>query len=177
MYQITIVNDIRGNAYNELIEYLIRKCDSFLFHLPNMGKLLINERNAEFFPEYSVGYTEEKDQEKHRRYIKKVEPLLDIISNDITERWKDTGYLDQTSNIEMEIFQILISEQTCMFFANTESILSWKYPDLPEDPCFMCDEVCIFQCIAHEGLCFFYSTDPWIFDFLKKYNIDFFISN
>ena len=77
----------------------------------------------------------------------------------------------------MEIFQILVSEQTRMFFGKAESILSWKYPNLPEDPCFMSDQVCIFQCIAHEGLCFFNSTDPWIFDFLKKYNIDFFISN
>ena len=71
MYQITIVDDISGNAYDELIEYLIRKCNSFLFHLPNMGKMLINERNAELLPEYSVGYTEERNQEKHRTYGKK----------------------------------------------------------------------------------------------------------
>ena len=35
MYQITTTTDISGTAYNELIAYLTRHCDSFSFHLPN----------------------------------------------------------------------------------------------------------------------------------------------
>ncbi len=177
MYQITTTSDISGTAYSELIAYLTRQCDSFSFHLPNMGKMLVNERNAQYFPEYPIGYTEETDQEKHRAYIERVQPLVHSISNDITKQWKDTGYLDQISSVEMEVFHSSVSLRTPSFFATAESILSWKYPDLPEDPCFFSEGVCIFQCIAHEGMCYFTSKDVWILEFLKKHNIDFFINH
>jgi hypothetical protein len=177
MYQITTTTDISGSAYNELIAYLTRHCDSFSFHLPNMGKMLVNERNAQYFPEYPIGYTEEIDQEKHRIYIGSVQPLINIISNDIIKQWKDTGYLDQISSIETEIFHALISPQTPIFFATAERILAWKYPKLPEDPCFFSNGICVFQCIAHESMCYFNSADPWILQFLKKHKIDFFINN
>ena len=116
MFEITIFDDICGVAYTRLIEHLIQKCDSFLFHLPNVGKMLINERNSKHFPEYPIGYTEEIDQHKHNEYIKKVQPLLEIVSADIIEQYKDTGYLDQTSNIEVEVFRIAMSKQSSLFF-------------------------------------------------------------
>lgn len=176
MYQITIVGNVRGEAYNQLIDHLIRQSDSFLFHLPNMGKLLVNERNIEFLHEYSLGYTEENDQDEHQEYVKNMQPFLDIIRNDVIEYHKDTGYLDQVSSIEMEVFHVSISEKTPSFFSKADNILNWKYPNFPEDPCFLSNGKCIFQCIVHEGMCYLNYYDPVILNLLEKNNIEFFRS-
>ncbi len=98
MYPITTTCGISGTAYSELIAYLTRQCDTFYFHLPNMGKMLVNERNAPYFPEYPIGYNEVTDEKEHLAYVEHVQPLVHSISNDITKQWKDTGYHNQISN-------------------------------------------------------------------------------
>lgn len=176
MYQITIIGHICGNVYCEILNELFKRSDSFLFHLPNMGKMLVNERNIEYFPEYELGYTEEDNQEKHISYIKQVQPYLEIIKNDIIESHIDTGYLNQVSNIEMEVFRVSISENSKAFFSKTNDFLNWKYPKLPEDPCFLSNGECIFQCLSHEELCFLNYYDKKIIKLLKTNNIDFYRS-
>lgn len=98
---LKIIGSINGNAYQELVHLLIKQSDSFVFNLPNMGKILINERNIEFMPEYTIGYSQEEDQDLHNAYMKRMAYYLDIIKNDVISVRKDTGYLDQVSNIEI----------------------------------------------------------------------------
>ena len=176
MFQITIFGNISGMVYEKLIDRLIQQSDSFLFHLPNMGKLLVNERNIDLFPEYQLGYTEETDHDDHAEYVRNMQPFLNIIRSDIIEHHNDTGYLDQISSIEMDVFNVMVSKKTKTFFANSDNILSWKYPTLPEDPCFISNGVCIFHCIAHEGMCYLNYKDPFILALLKENNIDYFRS-
>ena len=176
MYQIVITSPLCGKVYQDLITILIQRSDSFLFHLPNMGKVLINERNAEFMPEYPLGYTEEEDQELHKLYIKRMEQYLDIIQNDIIESHIDTGYLDQVSNIEIKVFNVSISNKTISFFRKTDDFSKWKYPDMPENPCFLLKGECLFQCIAHENICFLNFYDPKIIKLFKANKIKFFKS-
>lgn len=176
MFQITIVGNISGMAYEKLIDRLIQQSDSFLFHLPNMGKLLVNERNIDLFPEYSLGYIEETDHDDYAEYVRNMQPFLNTIRSDIIEHHNDTGYLDQISSIEMDVFNVMVSKKTKAFFSNSDNILSWKYPKLPEDPCFISNGVCIFQCIVHEGMCYLNYKDPFILGLLKENNIDYFRS-
>ena len=175
MFEITTFGNISGEAYNELIKLLVIKSDSFMFHLPNMGKTLINARNAILFPEYPIGYTEETAEEQHIEYLNRMQPFLDVISDDIVEHHKDTGYLDQTYNIEIDVYTVKISEKSKTFFSICDNILSWKYPDFPENLCFISNGVCIFHCIAHEKLCFIYCRDSEILSLLEKNKIDFVI--
>ena len=49
----------------------------------------------------------------------------------------------------------------------------WVYPDAPEDPCFLSNGKCVFQCIAHEGLQYLYSNNKVILDFFKKNKVAF----
>lgn len=177
MFEITITGDISGIVYEKLIDRLIQQSDSFLFHLPNMGKLLVNERNINLFPEYSLGYTEETDQDDHIEYVRNMQPFIDIIRSDVIEHHNDTGYLDQVSSVEIDVFNVIVNEKTKTFFSSTNSILSWRYPRLPEDPCFISNGMCIFQCIAHEGLCYLNYNDPVILALLKENNIDHYRSN
>lgn len=174
MYDIT--SSINGNTYDEIVRILIRRSDSFLFNLPNMGKILINKRNAESMKEYEIGYTEEFDQDLHYAYMKRVGYYLDMIREDIITLHTDTGYLDQFSNREIEVYHVAVSEKTEDFFNQTNDFSKWMYPALPENPCFLENNKCIFQCIAHENLCFLYVEDVRIKTILKKDHVEFFES-
>lgn len=171
MYQL--IGSLKGHIYDELINLLIKKSDSFLFHLPNMGKTIVNKRNAELMPEYPIGYSYEEDQDLHIAYIEKMNIYLNLIKSDIIKHYIDTGYLDQVSSNEIEVFYAAISERTKIFFSLTNNFSKWMYPMLPEDPCFICNEKCIFQCISHENLFFLYLDDIDIKCFLKKNKIKF----
>ena len=46
---------IKKKKYNKLVDFLIENSDSFLFNLPNMGKTVVNERNADVMDE-PIGY-------------------------------------------------------------------------------------------------------------------------
>ena len=116
MKDIIINGFISKKAYNELLMFLIKKSDTYMFHLPNMGKILVNQRNHKDFPEYPLGYTEIYDQKDHFNYIDKVKKHLKIIQSDIISSHIDTGYLEQTFNIEIEVFNVNVSEKTFDFF-------------------------------------------------------------
>lgn len=171
MYQI--ISSINGNTYQELVQLLIEQSDSFLFYLPNMGKTLVNERNADLMSQYSIGYSHEEDQDLHAAYIKRMQWYIDLIRDDIIKSYADTGYLNQVSNLEIEVHHVAISEKTKDFFAQTNDFSKWKYPALPENPCFMLNGKCVFQCIAHENLCFLYINDGRIKKLLKKNKVEF----
>ncbi len=171
MYQI--MDYLNKVAYNELVDYLIEHSDSFIFHLPNMGKILANERNVDLMSEYPIGYSEEFEQERHKEYVKRMEPYIEVIKDDIIERHYDTGYLDQASNREIEVFNVRISPATKQFFQFTEGFERWTYPELPENPCFLREGKCIFQSIVHEDLYFVYLDDENIEKILKRNHISY----
>ncbi|MBR5190902.1 MAG: hypothetical protein IKW34_02590, partial [Clostridia bacterium] len=94
---IQIFDSLKDETYQKFIQLLLEQSDSFIFNVPNMGKTLVNERNAEFMPEHKLGYTEEFEQDLHYEYIKKIEPYIDFIKDDTISVCTDTGYLDQVS--------------------------------------------------------------------------------
>ena len=94
---------IKKKKYNKLVDFLIENSDSFLFNLPNMGKTVVNERNADVMDE-PIGYVDEEDQDEYRAYVESTKPCIDIIRDDIIESYFDTGCLDQITSIEHQIF-------------------------------------------------------------------------
>lgn len=94
---------IKKKKYNKLVDFLIENSDSFLFNLPNMGKTVVNERNADVMDE-PIGYVDEEDQDEYMAYVESTKPCIDIIRDDIIESYFDTGCLDQITSIEHQIF-------------------------------------------------------------------------
>ncbi len=168
---IQIFDSLKDETYQKFIQLLLEQSDSFIFNVPNMGKTLVNERNAEFMPEHKLGYTEEFEQDLHYEYIKKIEPYIDFIKDDTISVCTDTGYLNQVSNLEIQVYHMSISEKSKDFFAKTNNFEKWLYPEFPEDPCFLKNKKCVFQCISHEELFFLYSANRKIRSFLKDNNI------
>ena len=56
---------IQDNAYDELMNWLESKCDSFSFCLPHFGKVVVTESNADIYTEYEIGYVEEDEESKN----------------------------------------------------------------------------------------------------------------
>ena len=170
-YMVNILDDVQKDCYHTLIKLLLEQSDEILFHLPNMDKIIVNERNVDLMPGYPIGYVEELEQTNFQNYYKRVKPYIELISNDITSRYFDTGYLDQRSNREIEVFRVKTSADTIKFFASANDLAQWRYPFLPADPCFLQDEKCIFKCISHEKIYSYYGTDKRIVKLLRKHRL------
>lgn len=166
-------NPMENDAYREICELLLNNSDSYMFCLINMGKVLINERNAPYCKEHEIGYVEEFKQDDHKKYLETVKPYIDIIRDDIIDRHFDTGYLDQLVNREMEVFRVAVSKKTKLFLDQANGFSKWQYPLMPENLCFFSGDRCICKSIAHENLCFFYGKIDPIKKILKEHGIPF----
>lgn len=79
---VCITSEIQDNAYDELMNWLESKCDSFSFCLPHFGKVVVTESNADIYPEYEIGYVEEDEESKkdYEQYRRRVQKYLENIS-------------------------------------------------------------------------------------------------
>lgn len=152
---VCITSEIQDNAYDELMNWLESKCDSFSFCLPHFGKVVVTESNADIYPEYEIGYVEEdeeskKDYEQYRRIVQK---YLENISEYIIENYVDIEYCETISGYEKEIFIIKFNNITKKFFENVKDLYGWLYPEFPEDLSFYIDGELYMRSIAHEKYC------------------------
>ncbi len=170
---LQILDALNGDTYKKIIELLIKYSDSFIFTVPNMGKILVNKRNAKFMSEYPIGFSEEYDQKLHLDYINRIQEYINVVEDDIITTCVDTGYLDQISNLEIAVYHVAISEKSTDFFALTNDFAKWVYPEYPENPCFLLKNNCIFQSITHEDLYFLYLDNADVRNFLKRNNINY----
>ena len=67
----------------KLMNWLESKCDSFSFCLPHFGKVVVTESNADIYPEYEIGYVEERRRSKKimKQYRRRVQKCLEIFQN------------------------------------------------------------------------------------------------
>ena len=132
---VCITSEIQDNAYDELMNWLESKCDSFSFCLPHFGKVVVTESNADIYPEYEIGYVEEDEESKkdYEQYRRRVQKYLENISEYIIENYVDIEYCETISGYEKEIFIIKFNNITKKFFENVKDLYCWLYPEFPED--------------------------------------------
>lgn len=131
---VCITSEIQDNAYDELMNWLESKCDSFSFCLPHFGKVVVTESNADIYPEYEIGYVEEDEESKkdYEQYRRRVQKYLENISEYIIENYVDIEYCETISGYEKEIFIIKFNNITKKFFENVKDLYGWLYPEFPE---------------------------------------------
>lgn len=131
---VCITSEIQDNAYDELINWLESKCDSFSFCLSHFGKVVVTESNADIYPEYEIGYVEEDEESKkdYEQYRRRVQKYLENISEYIIENYVDIEYCETISGYEKEIFIIKFNNITKKFFENVKDLYGWLYPEFPE---------------------------------------------
>ena len=169
-FEYSQLSEIQDNAYDELMNWLESKCDSFSFCLPHFGKVVVTESNADIYPEYEIGYVEEDEESKkdYEQYRRRVQKYLENISEYIIENYVDIEYCETISGYEKEIFIIKFNNITKKFFENVKDLYGWLYPEFPEDLSFYIDGELYMRSIAHERICEFYSESKELKRFLKK---------
>lgn len=133
-FEYSQLSEIQDNAYDELMNWLESKCDSFSFCLPHFGKVVVTESNADIYPEYEIGYVEEDEESKkdYEQYRRRVQKYLENISEYIIENYVDIEYCETISGYEKEIFIIKLNNITKKFFENVKDLYGWLYPEFPE---------------------------------------------
>ena len=172
---VCITSEIQDNEYDELMNWLESKCDSFSFCLPHFGKVVVTESNADIYPEYEIGYVEEDEESKkdYEQYRRRVQKYLENISEYIIENYVDIEYCETISGYEKEIFIIKLNNITKKFFENVKDLYGWLYPEFPEDLSFYIDGKLYMRSIAHERICEFYSESKELKRFLKNNGLQF----
>ncbi len=167
---IQLIGKIKDRRYYPLIDFLFDRCDYFTFCVPNFGKIVINEKNAEA-SFYEIGHTETNDVEDFNEYKKMVDSGLLSIKKNIIKTYYDTEYLGSIYEYECETYIVKFEEATMGFLKATEGLYSWQYPIMPEDLCFFQGERCYLRSVAHENLCFIYDDSKETKKALRKIGI------
>ena len=110
---VCITSEIQDNTYDELMNWLESKCDSFSFCLPHFGKVVVTESNADIYPEYEIGYVEEDEESKkdYEQYRRRVQKYLENISEDLS------FYIDG------ELYMRSIAhERICEFYSESKEL-------------------------------------------------------
>ena len=165
---ITVTEDIVKPYYDELIQYLLKKCDVFTFCLPNFGKLIrtINgQKTIKYLDDGSV----------FSSYKNKVMPRIEKTLTRQLKIYHSECYGTNSYDREREIYIVAIDKFMDISFFDNERLFAWRYPNFPEDICFYKEGRCFMELISHEQLCFFYLPDDTLFNFLDERKIEYWI--
>ena len=110
---VCITSEIQDNAYDELMNWLESKCDSFSFCLPHFGKVVVTESNADIYPEYEIGYVEEDEERKK---------IMNSIGEECKNIWKIFPE-DLSFYIDGELYMRSIAhERICEFYSESKEL-------------------------------------------------------
>ena len=164
--RILLTEDIAKQNYNELIQYLLKKCDIFTFCLPDFGKLVRNvddQRMVQRLDDGSEFYS----------YKNKVMPKIEKILSHQLKIYHSECYVANSYDREREIYVVSIDEWIDVSFFENDRLFAWRYPDFPEDLCFYKEGKCFMELVAHEQWCFFYLPDDSLLQFFDDRNIEY----
>lgn len=110
-----IINPKTTNR-NEFLEYLCQKADLCAFHLP----MFLCRKD--------------KDKEKYRQSL---EPLIKGIEPYIVSHYWSCQYIGLDYGDKTEIFVFKSNDFFTEYLKEQGNLDKWRYPDLPEDLCFL----------------------------------------
>lgn len=167
MYLIS--SDISHVHYDTLLNYVLENCDEFTVRIPkytvddcvelsesirNSTKLMYDVYfdNACNFADTLFG--------QH------------IISTRFSNEYCSSCYGDT-----QKIYRIRLNQEVIEVLQTAEHLFGWKYPFLPEDPCFYVKGKCLIETISHEGFWRLFSEDKSARFFLRKIRAKFRMSS
>ena len=174
----TITMEMTKEQYRALIQYVLRKCDSFACSLPNFGKMFVDMELLNNSDDISV-YMKDSyfryldDGSDFEEYQKRVSSQLNLIADHQIKKYKSLEFATNLYDREREIYVYQIDSDLNFDFFEKEGLFSWRYPNSPEDLCFYRSGQIYMEVIAHEQLCFFNFDEEEICNFLDKLGVDF----
>ena len=132
---IEVFEDIRGEKYQRLIAYLLNKCDTFTFCLPDFGKrAYFHHESGSFLDKYYVSSLD--DGLPFQTYKTRVAPKVELVKDHLRKVFCDIKYCTNLYDREREIYVVKIDSSLNADFFASDGLSEWRYPNFPEDICF-----------------------------------------
>ncbi|WP_374718066.1 stage III sporulation protein AH [Neobacillus sp.] len=142
---LTIMENVKGKRYKELIDLLSRNCNIFAF-VENRQLMEIEDERLAYI-DILIAPIEEH-----------------LIERKIQQEWETTKLLEDTAYV----FYFALNNITRQFLKErSKSLFDWISPKLPEDLMFYKDGKCLLASCSHEGF-FLVEENIWNSFLLKK---------
>jgi hypothetical protein len=142
---LTIMENVKGKRYKELIDLLSRNCNIFAF-VENRQMMEIEDERLAYI-DILIAPIEEH-----------------FIERKIQQKWETTKLLEDTAYV----FYFDLNNVTRQFLKErSKSLFDWISPELPEDLMFYKDGKCLLASCSHEGF-FLVEENIWNSFLLKK---------
>lgn len=169
---IEVFEDIRGEKYQRLIAYLLNKCDTFTFCLPDFGKrAYFHHESGSFLDKYYVSSLD--DGLPFQTYKTRVAPKVELVKDHLRKVFCDIKYCTNLYDREREIYVVKIDSSLNADFFASDGLSEWRYPNFPEDICFYKNGQCFIETVTHEQCCFFYLEDDDLLKLLDNLDIEY----
>jgi hypothetical protein len=142
---LSIMENVKGKRYKELIDLLSRNCNTFAF-VENRQMMVIEEERLAYIDSLIAPI------EEH------------FIERKIQQEWETTKLFEETAYV----FYFHLNNVTRQFLKErSNSLFDWISPELPEDLIFYMDRKCQLATCSHEGF-FLVEENLWNSFFKKK---------
>lgn len=166
---------LTGEKYHKLIDFLLTKCDTVTFFLPNYGTIFECHGNPREEYKDSKLYIKHNN-DKFINYKENLQSFLSELENKIIDTYTDVKYFDEISNYEREIYVLKFDSETADVFKTFKSFY-WRCPEQPEDLRFFSNGVCYLETIMHEDEFFVYDDSDDTIEFFDSLGLDFYIGS
>jgi len=186
---MTIISDIRDNAYNKLIHYALETSDAFLcVSLSNpIFSVDVDEQielAQEFLPSFkpdrqTIEYLKKKEDESIADtqifmnscipFIKELEIFL--IKQRHNPIWPSTEIISSPSTYNINVYRT--EDMAFNLLVRPKSYFSWRYPYYPEDLSFFRQNRCWLYSSSHEEYIEIFPSSISEYDMLVDMGIDF----
>lgn len=172
MYRV-VAETISDEVYKNFLDYMLLRCDIFTLCLPNLYKLVVNEKTAKFLPKNINTQAEHiLEMEKHYNdYIKQIQPAINKLQKFLLFHYFDTSYNGIEKSYEMDINVYKVDQESIEVLKAQNSILDWQYPNTMEDLCFFYKGHCFMQTIAHDYYCVIFLNEKYDLSILRKIGV------
>lgn len=184
---MTIVNDVKGKAYEKLICYAMENSDAVMLVSVDMPSAIETAEQRKVKSQKIVPLFEVTDEimenwrgveqrsrqdatvfeEKCQPFLKELFPFL--IKQRHDTQWPSTQILSCNSAYTISVYRVC--DQLYPLLLEPSSYLSWRYPRYPEDLSFFKNGRCWLYASSHEGYIEFLPRTKEEYDFVCSLGI------
>ena len=160
---------IDKEIYIKLLEFLLKKCDTVAFAIPNYGTVFGFNSSKTILDEYNkIKFQLERDNQQYKEYYQNIDPLLKKIDTQLIKKCVDIQYFDQIYNYEHETRIYNYNSDVFEVLKKADGLYKWRYPNYPEDLYFFSNGKCYFKSITHEKESWLFDDREEIIDFVER---------
>lgn len=171
------VENIDGASYNKLLKFLLNKCETVSFAIPNYNTVFDFENKRTIFLDYKNNKTKlDRNSLDFQKYLSNINVFISKLEPELINQYTNIRYFDQLYNYEIETHIYNYNSVVYNVFKKVPGLYEWLYPNYPEDLYFFSKGKCYFASISHEKECWFYDDSKEIIDLVENLGLDYYIS-